>query len=248
MRFLTPLFVVLAALLAIIGWDALGGYALIRLFPALYRSELGLYLAIKGGFALLLALFFTLTGSWRRFGFTGGIAWRYWPALLPIWLAAAVSAVQGIDVPEPLRLAGWFAVSLAVGFGEEGIFRGVILEAIRDAGTSAGRERRAIVLSALLFGLAHLGAITAADPHIVIGQAAFATGIGLALAWVRLAGGSIWPALIAHTVLDFFGIATSDGIAEAMRYSPSGFAYILGMAGFTLIWGGVLASRPVRGA
>jgi membrane protease YdiL (CAAX protease family) len=241
-RIVPMVLVVMAALIAIAGWDVLVGYYLYDMNPALGSSELRVFLLTKGSFALALALFFCWHRGWARHGFAGGLSWRYWPALLPIWLTAAVSAIQGIDGTTD-GILGWFAVSLAIGFGEEGIFRGVILSAIRQG---SGSDRWAIMGSAGVFGLAHLSAVTALDPRIVVGQAAFAAGIGLALGWVRLAAGSLWPCIIAHSALDFFGIATSGGVTEAMQYSPTNFLYELGMAGFAILWGAMLLGRPYR--
>jgi membrane protease YdiL (CAAX protease family) len=250
---LRAVLIVGGVLAAITGSDAIfsGGFILWR--PDWARNELVLYLVAKGGFALVLGLCFTIWRGWRRFGFRGGLHTRHWPMLLPLWIAASASASEGLGIRQPLQVAGWLLLALLIGFGEESVFRGIIPDALLGspkAGTpiAPSAARRAIVVSALLFGLAHLGglAVPSLDRHVVLGQAAFATGIGLALGWVRLRSASIWPGLIAHVTLDSCGILASGGIAKAMTATTDSYNYLWFIGGFALIWGIVLVmARPV---
>jgi membrane protease YdiL (CAAX protease family) len=247
---LRSLLIIGAALVAIAGWDMATSMGLIMWRPDWADDELVLYLVVKGGFALALALCFTVFGAWRRFGFAGGLAWRYWPALLPLWAAAAISASQGPGVHAPLQLAGWALLAFFIAFGEEAIFRAVIPDALLGnppvgMTVAPAAARRAIIVSALLFGLAHLAAlaIPSLDRHIVIGQTVFATGIGLALAWVRLRSASIWPGLIGHAMLDACGIIASGSITDAMTTKADSYTYLWLMDGASLAWGLLLIFR-----
>jgi membrane protease YdiL (CAAX protease family) len=203
------------------------------------RPELTLYAADKIGFAIVLAIGLTLAHAWRSSGFAGGLAWRRTGLLWPIWLATIAALIQGIANPEPLRLLAWFAIAAGVAFGEEGIFRGIVI-------TSLGldRPRRAAIISAALFGLMHLaGRASPIDWHIIVLQSTAAGGLGLVLAGTRLLTGSIWPGLIAHLCLDFFGIIAADSIGDAMPDAPGEYVFLTVTAAIAIGWGLVLVWR-----
>jgi membrane protease YdiL (CAAX protease family) len=75
---------------------------------------------------------------------------------------------------------------LVAPFIEEMVFRGVFLRGFLHLYS----PRRAIVLSALLFGLAHLN----------IYQFVVASTLGLLSGWLYYATGSLWPAILEHAV------------------------------------------------
>ncbi len=203
------------------------------------RSELLLYAVDKIGYAAALALGLTFGGAWRSSGFMGGLQVRSLGLLWPIWLAALAACIQGVANPEPMRLLAWFGVALGVAFGEEGIFRGIVITAL---GTD--RPRRAAAISAVLFGIMHLaGLASPIDWRIVTLQAVTAGGLGLVLACTRLLTGSIWPGLIAHTLLDFFGIAAADGVVDAMPDAPSEYIFLTIVTTIAVAWGLVLLRR-----
>jgi hypothetical protein len=45
-------------------------------------------IVLEGVLALLLTLGFTIRGTWRANGFSGGLQFRWWPVLWPIWIVA----------------------------------------------------------------------------------------------------------------------------------------------------------------
>jgi membrane protease YdiL (CAAX protease family) len=202
-------------------------------------TELMLYAGDKLGFALLLAVALTAGRRWRRSGFAGPLAFGRWWMLWPIWFDALVPLTQGPAEDGAFYLLGWGAVSLAVGFGEEGLFRGVIMD-----GLGLDRPRRAIAVSSLLFGAIHLaGLLSPIDHRLVLAQAASVVGLGLILGAVRVRTASIWPCVIVHAVLDFCGIAAGGGVVEAMQYSDAAVYSMLGAGGVALAWGLVLCWR-----
>lgn len=132
-----------------------------------------------------------------------GLATPILGGLLTHWLA------QGHPVPQDIKQLGDKAslalriplalVVISVGpLVEELLFRGVLLSALLGIGRSrpamAGRTRWiAILLSALIFGLLHLPDLSFfwyAVPNLML--------LGVALAWLRLRAGSLWPAVLAH--------------------------------------------------
>lgn len=207
--------------------------------PRLLGDELTLYLVIKGGFVILLAIALALSRGWQRCGFGGGMAWRFWPLLLPAWLSLALSLVSGIPDITAGRIIGWLALGLLIGLGEETIFRGACVAAL------AGRGPRFVILfTALLFGAVHLAGIGAGvDPRMAAAQAVFAAGLGVSFAWVRLASGSIWPCIIAHAAMDGIGLAAADGVGNALRYNAGDFPAALATAAASMAWALLLLSR-----
>ena len=233
--------VVAAAPLLIFGWDMGMALTVQRHCPVIARDELELYLIVKASFLLPLCLLLWATGNWRRCGLRGGIGLRYWPAMLPAWIAAAIAAMQLTPNIPVEQAAGWLAVGLAVAIGEEIVFRGIVFDTLAPHGT-----RLAVIASALLFGVAHLIGIEAGkDWHMVLAQAGFATGLGLCFGWIRAATGSLWPGIIAHTAMDGIGLAAADGVNGAMSYASDSFYGVATMAGFSLVWGALVVARPV---
>ncbi|GGF28445.1 hypothetical protein GCM10011611_38110 [Aliidongia dinghuensis] len=202
-------------------------------------GELALYASDKVGFALLLALALTIARHWRTSGFMGPLAISRWWLLWPIWFDAAVPLTQGLAEDSPRYLAGWAAVSLAVGFGEEGLFRGVLMPQL-----GLDRPRRAIIVSSVLFGAIHLaGLLSPIDSRLVLAQAASVVGLGLILGAVRIRTRSLWPCMIVHAVLDFCGIASGGGVVEAMQYSDEALFSMLGAGAVAFAWGSLLCWR-----
>lgn len=124
-----------------------------------------------------------------------------WTALLALGsipLADALSSLTNVKMPaEELQLLttlvthpwGWIAVGVLVPIAEEMVFRGAILRTLL---TLCGHRWRwgAIVLSALLFSLAHGN----------MAQLLNATLLGCLLGWLYYRSGSIAPGIVFHMV------------------------------------------------
>jgi len=119
--------------------------------------------------------------------------------LVGLSLGAAWVAMYGLADVVPFRdmfvfnLAKLQAVpgSLTAGFCEEFLFRGFLFWVIVRAG---GNRWVQVIVTSLAFGLAHLMWGPWGMFWTVI--------LGLTLAGVRLWRGSVWPAIIAHALLD----------------------------------------------
>ena len=234
------IYLAVAASLFLVLWEL--AFQLVIVASHWHPTELALYAGDKLGFALLLALVLSFARRWRSSGFAGPLAVGRWWMFWPIWLDAIVPLSQGLAEDGPLYLAGWGAVSLAVGFGEEGVFRGIVMSSL-----GLDRPRRAILLSSLMFGAIHLaGLLSPIDYRLVLAQAASVVGLGVILGAVRVRTASIWPCVIVHAVLDFCGIAAGGGVVEAMQYSSDAFYSMLGAGGVALAWGLVLCWRLPR--
>jgi membrane protease YdiL (CAAX protease family) len=226
---------------SVLCWEAAVPLILVWFMPGI--SEFALVAADKLGFAWALSLVLAGRGLWRRCGFAGGLRLDRLGLLWPVGLIAALSAVQDGAESDPWRLLGWLAISAAIGFGEEGVFRGLIMNAF-----GLDRPRLAVTGSSILFGALHLsGLLAPIDYRYVVTQAIAAGCLGLVLGSARLLAGSIWPAIIAHSMLDFCGLAAAGSVSSAMEYSDGTVIVNLGSAALAFAWGMVLWRRLPRG-
>lgn len=84
---------------------------------------------------------------------------------------------------------GMIIVTLCVGFVEEFIFRGLLLEASIEIFGQAG-----LLISSLLFATLYLGSLS--FPYVI-----FMGLVGLFFSWCVFRTGSLWGVIIAHTLL-----------------------------------------------
>ena len=150
----------------------------------------------------LRAAFWAGLGGWIGRGAPAGDAHRRGLLPLALGLGLGTAALAGFAgrfqgpaleaLPEPAALGGVGLVALVLvalllgPLGEELLFRGALLDGLRRA----HGPRLALWGSAGCFALLHAGAAHA--------LAAFAAG--LAMAWLRLRGGRLWPCVLAHAV------------------------------------------------
>lgn len=93
----------------------------------------------------------------------------------------------------------------ASGIAEETLFRfgvlGVLLAGLRNV---SQRVPISILISSLLFGLAHFTNVPAQQVDVTIIQALSAFGIGLFFSCVYLYTGQLWMTMLMHFLIDFF--------------------------------------------
>jgi len=127
------------------------------------------------------------------------------------WLAHGQTVTQNIEQLGKSASLGWriplalMAVSLGP-LAEELLFRGVLLSALLQRWGSA----TAILLSSVLFALMHLPGLNwqvFAVPNLLL--------LALALAWLRLRSGSIWPGVLAHGTYNLMAVAAWFAAAHA---------------------------------
>lgn len=108
-------------------------------------------------------------------------------AISMLFVENTVVSMSGeiLAVPFPIMLL------IIAGLGplsEEVVFRGIVFSGYRNDGNALG----AVLLSSLVFGLMHMN----------INQAGYAFVIGVALSLLRIATGSIWPAIWMHCLIN----------------------------------------------
>jgi len=119
------------------------------------------------------------------------------------WLAHGETVSQDIRdlggaVPLAMRIPLAMLVATIGPWVEELLFRGVLLSALLQRLRAAG----AVIVSSLLFALVHLPDLDFrwyALPALTL--------LAVALAWLRLRSGSLWPAIIAHGVNNLLAAA-----------------------------------------
>lgn len=141
-------------------------------------------------------------GWWRSTAFSTGHSRNLRLLILPLALTVLplLGGVRNVETSTiGLLVVGYALNSIA----EDGMFRGIVPRVLRSRGLLV-----AVVLSSLLFGLAHFGNIVSRpDQSVAITAAqalgAFTQGIGLVV--VRLVMDTIWPVMLVHFLGDLFG-------------------------------------------
>jgi hypothetical protein len=161
-------------------------------------SGLGWTWLVAAGFILGVALW----QGWRdvaldRWANVAG--WRLaWLPMVYIGCGLAVATFLGLPPATVLLLI--LLNTLLVGFSEELMFRGVLLQAFRHA-TSIWM---AVLLTSVAFGAVHsLNVFVTGDLRAALIQSSAAFLSGLVFIALRLRTGSLWPPIIVHALWDF---------------------------------------------
>jgi membrane protease YdiL (CAAX protease family) len=200
------------------GWaGSLTASSLVALRAALQVVYYGGLLASIVWFARRKGVPFMRSVGLVRFGWVGSAAWVVAAfALLVVAYVMYGFLAQTLGW-EPVGggvtdLTGWFGtdvvgLAFAIGtvvlltpFVEEVVFRGVVLGALRRHVSAPV----AVVASALVFAVSHT------TPWMMVPH----TLLGVALGWMTVARGSVWPAVALHTLY--------NGAVVAAVYSIGG--------------------------
>ncbi len=188
----------------------------------------------------------TALGWWRLAGFTIRPTWR---RLVPLWPLvvlyvvvplAVLPALVGVADHTPGYLALVVVAALSVGFGDEALFRGVVLQALLPSGTL-----RAVIISAVLWAASYLGVIAAGVNPVLAGvQALHMVGMGVAFAAAVVVTGTIRPLVIidAATQVPYFILPAANS-----RPDPVTVVVELTMGALAAAYGLWLLHRDRRG-
>ncbi len=185
-------------------------YLLAGTFAYLLRlSNMTLYGLANFGLTLIVIILLTRLKWWETVGFTplrqrGDLLYF----LIPL-VPAILNLIPGMQIESFAQVSAVFAVTLAVAFAEETIFRGVMLQAIKPFG-----HWRAAIITALLFGLTHaMNALTGKDLLASAMQIGYATAIGFAYAALALKKDALWLLILSHFLTDFIFFLQKPGFA-----------------------------------
>ncbi len=163
---------------------------------------------------LLFSSWLALVGGaivvWRpeAFGFRMGDISRHGPLIVGTCVVAAIVTAVLITVigGTPYDDASLFIETIVVPVTEELVFRAVLLTVLLGVFARLLRPRPATILAVLVnglaFGLAHAANATSLASAFVIGQMAFAAGLGTACAALMVRTRSVYPAMLLHGVVN----------------------------------------------
>lgn len=159
--------------------------------------------------SLLMFLFVRLTGTTAYYGLAGwaknsrAMLW-----FIPLWILATINLWNGFkpDYPMPGQL--FAAVMMAfVGFAEELIFRGFLFKALLKDGS----VKTAIIISSVTFGVGHiLNLFLGQDLVGTLFQLVFAVAVGFMFTMAFYKGGSLWPCVLVHSIIDVSSTFSPD--------------------------------------
>lgn len=189
-------------------------------------SNMELYGLANLGLTLITIVLLTRLKWWKAVGFKplrqrGDLFYFILP-LVPM----VFNMIPGVEIKGFVYVSEVFAITLLVGFAEEVIFRGLMLQALRPLG-----HWRAVIISALLFGLAHaLNAL--AGKSVLDGaiQIFYAAGIGFGYAALALKKNVLWPLVLTHFLTDFAYFVQKPGL----EFTPFWQAFIV--AGLAVVF------------
>jgi len=120
---------------------------------------------------------------------------------LPLLLPVLLNLFVGLEFGSLLLTLELLLIALLVGFSEETIYRGLMLDALKARGPWT-----AAIVTSVLFGLSHsLNLLSGKSGAEILIQVCYALAVGFSLAAVVLKTGLIWPLVLVHTLIDFSG-------------------------------------------
>jgi uncharacterized protein len=148
--------------------------------------------------SILVAVSLTFLGWWQETGFNVPSEWRALPLIwIPLVVVLVLPFLQGIKTSDWGTFVYLLIGYALTGFMEEGLMRGIVMRVLKPTGVNRG-----VIISALLFGLMHVGNLLYRNPLIVLAQmvGAFVHGIGLGA--IRLRSNTIWFVVALHGLHD----------------------------------------------
>jgi len=127
---------------------------------------------------------------------------------IPMWILATGNLWDGFALSyHGIELVIAVLSMILVGFVEEMLFRGFLFTAM----LSKERAAVAIIVSSLTFGMGHIiNLFTGQTSFETIVQMIFAVSWGFILTFVFYKSGSIFPCIIAHSMIDAFSMFGAD--------------------------------------
>ena len=149
--------------------------------------------------SVLAAGLLSALGWWRVVGFRRAVSPRDLLWFLPLLLPVLLNLVVGLEFKELLLTFELLLIALLIGFSEETIYRGLMLNALKARGPWT-----AAIITSVLFGLSHsLNLLSGKSGAEILIQVCYALAIGFGFAAVALRTGLLWPLILVHALIDF---------------------------------------------
>lgn len=164
---------------------------------------------------------------------------------LPLVAIATVNLWFGAQLRMPLTdtLCG-VGTMLLVGFLEELLFRGLLFRAMAKS-----NPRVAVLVTSLLFGLGHIINLvngSGADLLSSLCQVCYAAAIGFLFVTLLVLGGSIWPAVLTHSLLNALSVFANEAAAERYLIPVSIALCVISLGYALLLWKRLPPPRPAE--
>lgn len=125
---------------------------------------------------------------------------------IPFVIVAMLPFLAGVDFSNPLKLVIRLYMTIAIGFAEEIVFRGIIFKTWLNYGLA-----KAVIISSTLFALCHfMNVLGGASILATVLQICFAFSWGIAISFVFYFTKSIWPGIILHAFHDFCSFISNE--------------------------------------
>lgn len=155
---------------------------------------------------LLVSLdYLRLRRGWRR-----GVAYGLGLGCVVSLYLLAIDFRGGLGFDPGFAWGKWVSGVLLVGFTEEVVFRGYLLQKLAER-LSFGRAN---LLTSVLFCLVHVPRWIRDGRSVGLGLAAaalFLVAFALLLGWVLRRSGSLWACILAHSIVNFTSFALGGG-------------------------------------
>ena len=161
--------------------------------------------------AMLFVAFMPVFWAPKFFGYQFGNISRHWKMLLgmTVFFVAAPLLYRLIVGETPFGANTWFFEGIVVPLAEEGFLRGILFSMLlwgfgRLCNTTTA-EWLTVIFSTLIFSTAHLNNLGSYPTGFVLFQVGFSTIVGLCFGYTRIKTGSIYPAIILHSLFNLAG-------------------------------------------
>ena len=177
-------------------------------------SNLGLYGLANLGLTVIVTALLTGLHWWNATGFRRPERNRDLLYFVVPFIPMLINFIPGLEVSSLAKLMEIMAITLMVGFVEEGVFRGLMLNSLKAQGMW-----KAAIITSLLFGLTHaLNALAGKSILDDIVQIFYAIAIGFGFAALVLKNGIIWPLVVAHFLIDFINFLQRPGFVYPLSW------------------------------
>ena len=202
-------------------------------------SDQGVNAVANLALSVLVAGLLGTLGWWRVVGFRRAARPRDLLWFLPLLLPVLLNLIVGLEFKSLLLTLELLLIALLIGFAEETIYRGLMLNALK----ARGPWTPAIVTS-VLFGLSHsLNLLSGKSGADILIQVAYALAIGFGFAAVVLRTGLLWPLILVHALIDFTSfLGSGEHSASWNAVAGIGVTFAFMSYGLLLMRGGTRAT------
>ena len=135
---------------------------------------------------------------------------------IPMLVLATGNLWGGVSVAYKGLSQLWAVLSmLMIGYVEEVLFRGFLFKALlkKDGATTA------VIVAAVTFGIGHIVNLLAGQANLeTVMQVLFAVAWGFLFTFAFWKGGSLWPCIVVHSLVDIFSKFSTDSTTAAWVY------------------------------